>query len=163
MSIDPSNLQPLLLEIGFSYFDVIKTPHPKEAFQRTIILCSKSYGATPAAIRNGLREEAHDWGESIAPYGDNSQGPPPVRYDPVTPIPYYNPMSPSYSPFISDVNNGQFQPEVVSTTIISPREPNQQDCSPGEATPLIAPSDDLDPLITTSVVTSAPDSTSGHQ
>ncbi|VDM34330.1 unnamed protein product [Hydatigera taeniaeformis] len=96
MTIDPSNLEPILLDIGFSYFDKIKVPRPNESFQRCIMLCSKSYGATPSSIRNDCREAAHFWGGSptLSDTLGAPAGPPPVRYCPQTPN-YSSAVSPA--------------------------------------------------------------------
>ncbi|KAF7256117.1 hypothetical protein EG68_06742 [Paragonimus skrjabini miyazakii] len=86
LKIDPIKLEPLLVDLGFSYFDTIKVPRPNEPFRRKIILCSKSYGATPASIRNDLRSEFQVWNLSPSPLSLIAREPPPVDYDPQTPL-----------------------------------------------------------------------------
>ncbi|CAH8534482.1 unnamed protein product [Dicrocoelium dendriticum] len=86
LKIDPVKLEPLLVDLGFSYFDTIKIPRPSEPFRRKIILCSKSYGATPASIRNVFRSEVHLWNLSPSPRSLVSREPPPVCYHPQTPF-----------------------------------------------------------------------------
>ncbi|TPP63271.1 7SK snRNA methylphosphate capping enzyme [Fasciola gigantica] len=86
LKIDPVKLEPLLVDLGFSYFDTIKLPRPNEPFRRKIILCSKSYGATPASIRNDFRSEFQNWNMSPSPRSPGSREPPPVCYYPQTPM-----------------------------------------------------------------------------
>ncbi|VDP82508.1 unnamed protein product [Echinostoma caproni] len=86
LKIDPVKLEPLLVDLGFSYFDTIKLPRPNEPFRRKIILCSKSYGATPASIRNDFRSEFQNWNMSPSPRSPGSREPPPVCYHPQTPM-----------------------------------------------------------------------------
>ncbi|OON22861.1 Bicoid-interacting protein 3, partial [Opisthorchis viverrini] len=85
LKIDPLKLEPLLVDLGFSYFDTIKLPRPNEPFRRKIILCSKSYGATPASIRNDFRSEVQLWNLSPSPQSLPGREPPPVCYHPQTP------------------------------------------------------------------------------
>ncbi|KAL3314011.1 hypothetical protein Ciccas_007385 [Cichlidogyrus casuarinus] len=103
LKIDPSNLEPLLLDLGFSYFDTIKMPLPNQPFKRHIMLCSKSYGATPASIRNDYRDEAAI-GLPMSPAPTEAsisstspviiREPPPVNYCPQTPTYVLSPLSP---------------------------------------------------------------------
>lgn len=121
INIDPSNLEPLLLELGFSYFDTIKVPKPNEPFQRRIMLCSKSYGATPSSIRNDYRNEAQLWQGSRSRSPDLRE-PPPVNYCPQTP--FYNILSNISSPGVVETQSEAIpieclQSEVVSSTVES--------------------------------------------
>ncbi|CAH8529481.1 unnamed protein product [Heterobilharzia americana] len=113
LKINPSNLEPLLVDLGFSYFDTIKAPRPNEPFRRKIILCSKSYGATPASIRNDLRSEVQSWQAFSSPHSPQSREPPPVCYLPQTPV--YNlgtPLTINSSPTNRHPS--------VSSTVLSP-------------------------------------------
>ncbi|KAH9286583.1 7SK snRNA methylphosphate capping enzyme [Echinococcus granulosus] len=143
MTIDPSNLEPILLDIGFSYFDKIKVPRPNESFQRCIMLCSKSYGATPSSIRNDCREAAHLWRGSpiLSDTFGAPAGPPPVRYCPQTPN-YSSIVSPAvldaYPTFESSgtTPNTIHLGDVLQSAIISSTVPfTNSDLTPGEATP----------------------------
>ncbi|VDK36850.1 unnamed protein product [Taenia asiatica] len=166
MTIDPSNLEPILLDIGFSYFDKIKVPRPNESFQRCIMLCSKSYGATPSSIRNDCREAAHLWRGSptLSDTFGAPVGPPPVRYCPQTPnyssivspaVLNANPTSESSDTTPSTIHVG----DVLQSAIISSTVPfTNSDITPGGTTP-------HDPLdseveVTNYSIVSAPDSTS---
>ncbi|VDD82174.1 unnamed protein product [Mesocestoides corti] len=170
LTIDPSNLEPLLLDIGFSYFDKIKVPRPNEAFQRSIILCSKSYGATPSSIRNDCRDEAHLWRGSpaLSDLSGAPVGPPPVRYCPQTPS--YSVVSPAThtadptsellgpTPTIN-IPSDCFQSEVITSTVSCAPSSTNPDSTPGEATPRI-PFNDAEAA--DGADNSGPDSTSQH-
>ncbi|CAH8506049.1 unnamed protein product [Schistosoma rodhaini] len=113
LKINPSNLEPLLVDLGFSYFDTIKDPRPNEPFRRKIILCSKSYGATPASIRNDFRSEVHNWQSFNSPHSPHGREPPPVCYLPQTPV--YNvgtPFTTGSSPMSRHI--------CASSTVLSP-------------------------------------------
>ncbi|KAK4469962.1 hypothetical protein MN116_007460 [Schistosoma mekongi] len=113
LKINPSNLEPLLVDLGFSYFDTIKAPRPNEPFRRKIILCSKSYGATPASIRNDFRSEVHNWQSFNSPHSPHNREPPPVCYLPQTPV--YN----LGTPFTTG-NSPTYRHLCVSSTVLSP-------------------------------------------
>ncbi|CAH8842341.1 unnamed protein product [Trichobilharzia szidati] len=113
LKINPSNLEPLLVDLGFSYFDTIKAPRPNEPFRRKIILCSKSYGATPASIRNDLRSEVKNWQDFNSPHSPHGREPPPVCYHPQTPI--YNIDTPP----VTNTSPGN-RTAGVSSTVLSP-------------------------------------------
>ncbi|VDL85476.1 unnamed protein product [Schistocephalus solidus] len=155
MTIDPSNLEPLLLDVGFSYFDKIKVPRPNEAFQRNIILCSKSYGITPSSIRNDCRRETQMWRDSPSSDGLAPQGPPPVNYCPQTPS-YTALVSPRSSvrfptPEPSTATPDSLHFEVISSTVSTTEATSGV---PVEASPLLSIVDN------SGVIVSVPDSTS---
>ncbi|CAL8086834.1 unnamed protein product [Calicophoron daubneyi] len=119
LKIDPVNLEPLLVDLGFSYFDTIKFPRPNEPFRRTIILCSKSYGATPASIRNNSRSEFLGWRTSPSQLSPTNPEPPPVYYHPQTPM--YLPITPIPASTHSDSPaSGDRQAYVVTSSEAAP-------------------------------------------
>ncbi|BHF58131.1 hypothetical protein SprV_0100108100 [Sparganum proliferum] len=155
MTIDPSNLEPLLLDVGFSYFDKIKVPRANEAFQRHIILCSKSYGATPSSIRNDCRSENQMWRDSPSSDGSAPRGPPPVNYCPQTPS-YTALVSPRSSVHFPTPEPSTTTPDSLHFEAISSTVPTVEAISrvPVEASPLLSIVDNSD------VTVSVPDSTS---
>lgn len=129
------------MDVGFSYFDKIKVPRAHEAFQRNIILCSKSYGATPSSIRNDCRDEAQLWRGSSSSDLGSLAGPPPVSYTPLTPS-YTALVSPRMSSThlsaqdCSTPTLEYLHSEVSSSSATDPS--NDAEIAPGEATPHVS-------------------------